>query len=533
MRKFLCASAAAVLSMAMAACGGSGGNHGASNASGSSKQYAEFRVGEMPWSGPLFFRFNSWDQTGQIESLVVQKLVELNANGQPKPGLASSIEHPSPTTYIYRIRKGVKFSDGKSLTVADVVYSLDINNDKLFDLKEGWENVASISARGSEAVVVKLKRPTLDWPNLMVMASGIVEKAAGERLKESELGSQHGLPIGTGPWKYDSYTPEVSVQLSRNPYWTGTPQPAAKISFTIFKSEAEMALALRSGAIDAAAAYETQKLFNDIPGTHRVTGSQSWNDWMSMNTSAPPLDDVHVRRAIAYATDVNGILKALYPEGGASADQTVVPTPLLSSFGSEAQVSTLLGSLPKYEFNLVKARQELAKSAYPHGFADEVVAFVGEPILLNMAQIIAADLKKIGITLQIKSLQADELTFPREDKAMFLNEFTSIAPDTTDMLMSSLLAPGNIYPSGNGVNWASYRNAELGNLVTQLNESNDQSTRLQLAQKALQIEVKEEPYLPLVSHSMFMDLSNKFVSPGLSYYTTSYTPWMLEMKLAR
>lgn len=537
MRKCMCMGVALVLSVAVAACGGGKGQSGGSASTGSlgsSKSYPEFRLGEMDWPGSISFKINGWQQAGQIESLVVQGLVEMGPSEKPKLGLASSVEHPNPTTYIYHIRSGVKFSDGKPLTVADVVYSLNLNKGKLFsNIKEPWETVSSVSAQNGSAVVVKLKRPSPEWENIMVMASGIVEKATTEKLSETEIGMQHGLLIGTGPWKFDSYIPEMSVALSRNPYWTGPRAPAAKIAVTVFKNEAEMALALRSGAIDAASVYGSQKLFGQIPGTHQeVAGAQNWISWVSMNTSAPPLNDVHVRRAIAYATDVKGMIKALYPDGGASPDPSVIPIPLLAELGSTSEVSNIVGAIPKYEFDLAKARQELAKSAYPHGFTTEVKALVAEPILLNAAQIIAADLAKIGITVKVKPLQVDEDTVPIVHAQMFANEYLSYVPNEPGAMMSTLLSPSNIYPGGNGFNLARYKNPQVARLVTEVKNTVNRPQRLRAAGHTLNTTAGEEPYLPLFMHSIFLAVSNRFVSPPFSFYTAVYSPWMLNMKLA-
>lgn len=536
MRKCICAGVALVISVVVAACGGSSGspagNASSGGGAGSSKQYAELRVGELAWPEGISFKNDGFIPAGQTESLVVQDLVEAGPSGQPKLGLASSVEHPNATTYIYNIRHGVRFSDGRPLTVADAVYSLNLNSGKSFVVKEAWEDVESVSARGNSAVVVKLKRPNPDWPNIMIEASGIIEKSSDERATNKEkLGAPSGLPIGSGPWKIDNYTPEVSIQLSRNPYWRGPRQPAEKINVSIFKSESEMALALRSGAIDVAS-YYSPTLFSNIPGVHDLIGPANWVIWASMNNSVPPFNDVHVRRAIAYATDADSLIKALVPSGGASPTPTIIPAPLLEGIGSASQIKEMLAVLPHYEFNLQKAKSELAKSAYPHGFTTEALAPVAEPILINVAQAVAADLAKIGVTIKIKTMQNDEWSRSYQAK-MFFNEYLSYVPDVPDQMMSQLLSPSNIYPAGSGSNWPHYRNAEVGSLLTEVLGTVNRERRLRSSSKILKIVASEEPYLPLFIHSTYMALSDKFVSPMLSFYTTVYAPWALDVKLAQ
>ena len=129
MKKYLCASLVLVLAVVLTACGGgnnrSGGSVSGGTETGSSKQYAELRWGFMFWPGPIDNNKDAWFSSISIQQLVVQSLMELEADGKVTPGLASSVEQPTPTTYVYNLKHGVRFSDGKPLTPADVVYSLE------------------------------------------------------------------------------------------------------------------------------------------------------------------------------------------------------------------------------------------------------------------------------------------------------------------------------------------------------------------------------------------------------------------------
>ncbi len=535
MRKYLRMSIVLVLVTLVAGCGsGSKGqaNSTASNgAVGSSKPYPELRWGVLTFAGNINWTMNEPGQVAMIESLAIQSLVEVEEDGKLKPCLATSIEHPNPTTYIYHIKSGVKFSDGKPLTVADVVYSLDQNMGTAAQPALRWADVASVSSRGDSTVVVKLKRPEGKWPETLAYSSQIVEKAQAEKIGEKELGSPGMLPIGTGPWKFDSYKPEVSVQFSPNSYWTGPPRPAQKITINIFKEEAAMALALRSGVIDGASGYASQTIFADVPATHGESNPANWLAWMAMNTKQPPFNDVHVRRAIWYATDVQGILKALFPDGGASEVVTVAPQGGFGAFNA-SQVQKMLSTLPRYTFDLAAARRELAKSAYPRGFTTEIASFELEPYLLNVAQIISYDLSKIGITVKVHEAPDTEIpdylgaTGAHKVK-MLLTEFATVTPNP-DGVVEPLVAPAAIGQS----NLAFYDNPEVGKLLGEEAENQSLEGRLALFGKMLKIVGEEAPYVPVFSHSEFVRLSNKYVAPTFSWYTSAYTPWAMDVKLA-
>ncbi|MFZ2049724.1 MAG: ABC transporter substrate-binding protein [Solirubrobacteraceae bacterium] len=537
MKKYLCASLVLVLAVVLTACGGgnnrSGGSVSSGTETGSSKQYAELRWGFMLWPGPIDNNKDSWFSSISIQQLVVQSLMELEADGKVTPGLASSVEQPTPTTYIYNLKHGVRFSDGKPLTPADVVYSLKRNIlDKEAWTTGYWEDVASISARGQFAVVVKLKRPNAVWEYNMAISSPIIEKAQGEKDGEKALGSPSDLLIGTGPWKFDSFTPETSVRLSRNPYWTGATPPAKNITISIFKNEATMALALRSGAIDGAFGYQTPKTFANIPGTRQLTAPGNSLVSLAFNTASPPFNDVHLRRAISYAADANGIIKAIYPKGEAVKAVTITPTAFFDGLGPANRVNEMLNSLPKYEFNLAVAKRELAKSAYPHGLTMSVQAQVNEQNSVAVAQIVATNLAKIGITANIQEIQPDETgdLFGSKVKVL-VGELIANYPDPEN-LMAYLLPSSQIRPPGSGTNQAEYRNAEVDKLQLQELETLNRPRRLQLIGKLLKIVGAEVPYMPLYTHDVVGTLSEKYVFPAFSAWTVEWRPWAMEVKLA-
>src|ERR1700733_3582153 len=218
MRKYLCAGVALALALAIAGCGGSKSESGnaASKATGSSKQYAELHWGVTTFTGPIELLKTIQPSMASAEQLAVQDLMEYEQSGKVKLGVATSVEQPHPTTYVYHL-KPVKFSNGAPLTAADVVFSLKRNLSPEAWTKTYWEGVASIAARGDSTVVIKLKRPNAIWEDVLAATGQILEKAQVERVGKA-LGTTGNLPIGTGPWKLDSYQPEASIQLSRNPY---------------------------------------------------------------------------------------------------------------------------------------------------------------------------------------------------------------------------------------------------------------------------------------------------------------------------
>ncbi len=533
---------AGIALMVAAIVAGCGGGKGESNSAtsggraGSSVSYPELRWGLTTFPGPLDWNKNPWNQLIAIEQLAVQNLVEFEPDGTIKPTLASSVEQPNSTTYIYHLRSGVKFSDGKPLTAADVVYSLRRNMvGKEVFTKTYWEDVASVTSNGGSTIIVKLKRPSAVFQDVMAFTGQITEKQQIEKIGEKALGTPGNLPIGTGPWKLDNYQPEATVQLSRNPYWKGAPRAAAKVIVSLFKTEASLALALRSGAIDGTFNYVAPKIFANIPGTRRLNAPGTVAVIAGVNTTAPPFNDVHVRRAVAYATNVKGMIDAVYPGGTAIEDATIAPASLFSHLGTTTQVSGMLSALPKYKYSLAAARRELAKSKYPHGFTTTIQVEVIEANLILDAQILAADLAKIGIHAKVHEVQPDEAVseiMTGSKVKLQLTYYYSAYADP-EGIMSSILPPSQIAPPGSGLNVASYNDAEVNKLQREEVETLKPAKRLQLIGKLLRIVGADAPYWPLYTYAMLGTLSEKYVFPSFSAWTAFYKPWALDVKLAQ
>jgi peptide/nickel transport system substrate-binding protein len=534
-RRHAYACIALLLAVAVTACGGSkgqpAGDASTSGDTGSSKQYAELRWGMQDFpGGPVDLTRDYY--VYPIELLAAQNLMEFEPDGHVKPALASSVAQPNLTTYVYHL-KSVKFSDGKPMTSADVVYSLNRN----ITGKEAWdksyfEDVASITARNSSTVVVKLKRPLATFQKILAFTGVVIEKATAEKSGEKEIGTAGHMPIGTGPWKIDSYTPEGNVRLSRNPYWTGPQQPASNIKIELFKTEASMALALRSGAIDGASTYYSPKLFASIPGAQQLKAPGEQVTFISVNTKHPPFNDTHVRRALAYATNSKGMIDALYPDGEATEAPLLIPNSLFTTLGSQSEVETTLAPLPKFEFNLEKAKQELAKSSYPHGFTMQIEVAQGFEAQIAAAQILTSDFAKIGVKAAVHEVTRSEEGSVYTGKATFwITDSTAGYPDP-ESIIAERLSANQIYPEGAGLNVPNYRNAEFDKLLSESAETLDGPKRLKMLGNMLEILRSDVPNWSMYSPESFTAISSKYVMPGFSFWTISYTPWALRVKLA-
>ncbi len=335
-----------------------------------------------------------------IIQLCLETVLKFNSSGQLVPELATSVSQPGPTTYVYRLRQGVQFWDGSEMTSADVVYSWNYERQPSAYDYDVFADVKSVTAAGPWTVVVRLVHPNPSWQYTPALSgSEIFEKKFAEA-HPGTFGQPGVLVMGTGPWKVDSLDPTTGAELSANPNWWGGSVPIAHISVKFFSSETSMALAMRAGAIDLVTYIPDPDSFAATSGATIVSAPSFYaNALFSMNTQTPPWNDVHVRRAAAYALDRPAIIAA--SGGPANPLYTLLIPQMLKEVASPGQINALMSSLPLYRYNLAKAKQELEESAYPHGFHASLFQYSGYPDV-NISQVVAAQLAKIGIDTQVK-----------------------------------------------------------------------------------------------------------------------------------
>ncbi len=349
--------------------------------------------------------FASLDQTKtydapDITDLSLETLMKLGPHGQVEPNLATSVSEPNPVTYIYHLRPGIKFWDGSEMTAADVAYSWNYNRATGSTAADSFTSVKTIRASGRDTVVVTLAHPDASWQYTPALNTSEVFEMNFALAHKGNYGKPGVLVMGSGPWEIDSFDPTTGAELSANPQWWGGTVPIQHISSKFFQTDTSLALAMRAGEIDFDfSVLGAQRSFATTSGAKLVSTPSCDNGILSMNTQVGPWSDVHIRRAVAYALNRADLITA---NGGyAIPVYTLIPPQSLETIASTAQVDALLKSVPLYQYNLAKAKAEMLQSAYPHGFTATLPEYSGRTAI-NISQVIAAELQKIGITLQVK-----------------------------------------------------------------------------------------------------------------------------------
>ncbi len=456
------------------------------------------------------------DYANLLANLSLETLLQFNPQGKLEPDLATSWSQTGPVTYVYNLRHGVKFWDGNELTAADVAYSLNYTRSAGSESAYGFQSVKSISASGPYKVVVTLTHPDASWQYQPADGNAEIWEMKFAEEHTGTFGKPGVLVMGTGPWIIDSLDPTTGAELSANPHWWGGTVPIQHISFKIFSNETSLALAMRAGEIDVDPYVLYPGSFKATSATSLISAASCGSHNFSMNTRLPGWDDVHVRRAVAYALNRSNIIAA---EGGyATPNYTLITGQELGTIASPPQVNALFGSIPLYPYNLTKARAEMAQSAYPHGFSATLLEY--DSGTSQVGEVIAAELQKIGIQAQVKDVGLNQWAAiesgPAPKRLATFSNSGCNSPDPS--WYTYVLGTANLQ-SGQW-NTADYAPPAVDKLISEGAGASSSAGRFAAYSSLLRRLASDVPYVPLDLEITTMAVSNKFAFTGFNQFST-------------
>ncbi len=343
----------------------------------------------------------SFDKTNvfQNESIwlaeqIMEPLYTVTADGKSeKPWLATSYKMSNGgKTYTFKLRQGVKFSNGQPMTSADVKFSLDDARAQ----SKGWgfldTAIKNITAPSPDTVVVNLKYKWAPFlADIALFANGIIPNHfAGQTRK-----AFYSHPIGTGPFMWDKRVVGQSVTFQRNPnYWQKGKPYLDSVTWTYVTDENTRGLQLQGNQIQV----DEFPPFNSISKLQHTNGvtmtlfPSTRTDYLVMNEQYAPLADVHVRRAISYAIDRQAIIKSVLFGYGKPANSFLPP-----------EVPFYSPNAGGLQFNMAQAKAEMAKSKYPNGFKVSLLVGAGAQVEAANGQILQNELKPLGIDVDLQA----------------------------------------------------------------------------------------------------------------------------------
>jgi len=396
---------------------------------------------------------------------VMETLVKRDpATSNLVPGLATEWKNPDPTTWSFTLRSGVKYHDGSSLTSADVKAVLQRVIDQKGPVAPLFAQVDTINTPNESTVEIKTKVPV----GTLLASMSLVPMAPAAKVNEQGFFNK---PIGTGPFKVVSWSPDADLRLEANTeYWGGAPG-LKNLTFRFYPEVAPMITALETGEIDFTWRFAPDQLpvlrGNSNIKIESVPGYTYYFVWL--NSSREPFTDKRVRQAMAHALDVDKMLNDLLPG--------------VAKRGTAPIASTVFGHAPQtpYTYDPAKAKQLLADAGLSDGLDAGVIWNPGSgPQDRELIQAMISYWNAIGVRVKSQEME----------RAVWIDNLVKLNWDLDFQTNSTTTGDGDftlgrLYHSR--ANRNGYKNADLDKLLDDAVATVDQDKRKDLYAQANKI----------------------------------------------
>ena len=422
----------------------------------------------------------------QVYHNIYEPLVTLDTKLGIKPGLAESWSQPDPKTLLFKLRRGVKFHDGTDFNAEAAKFNFERMKTEPKSVRKGEvANIDTVEVVDSHTLKVNLKKPdaallaTLtDRAGMMVSPKVIQER--GAELQRNAKGA------GTGPFEFVEWVKDSHLVIKRNEaYWNKQGGPyLERIRYRPIPDDVVKLQSLQSGEIDvmdyvqprdvAAVKADKNVVVVDVPSLADFA--------YQLNHTRPPFNVKALRQAVAYALDVEQIVKGVWLNVGVPANGPIPPT----SWAYDK-------SIPPIKRDLARAKAKLAEGGQPTGFSFTLTTN-NIPINIQEAEVVQAQLREAGITVKINLVDSTTLLSNGNGKNFEMISYQwSGRPDPD----------GNTYQfyrttPGTSLNWSGISNPQIDALLDKTREVSSQPERRKLYSELTKLLQDELPMIFIV-----------------------------------
>ncbi len=408
--------------------------------------------------------------TGEAVALLFDNLVQFDPDGRLAPGLASAW-WPSDggRSWSFRLRPGVRFHDGRPVNQAAVIASfhralrMRREGGRIWPLlpivgaaavaDSGAATLTGLVATDDSTITFTLSEPLNIFPKLLAMpVAAIVPTPTPEDFGEA--------PIGSGPWRFVSWSHDDLLVFARNDEWWGGPALSDTLRVRIIPEIFTQGAEFESGRLSVVEIPVSETRAWEA-ATDRVLQRRAAMraTYIAINTTRGPLADVRVRRAINHAVNIPAILDRVMHNRGVLAAGSIPP-------GLDGHDS----SRTRYTFDQARARQLLAEAGHAGGMKLQLWRSPRAEFA-RIAQAVQADLGRVGITVEIVERDAStaRAAARKGDADLFLSDWWADYPDGENFTFP-LFHSGN---AGTGGNYAFLKVPGLDSLIEQARSTTD------------------------------------------------------------
>ena len=374
--------------------------------------------------------------TKEVLFNVFEGLVKPDSEGNLNDAVAESHTiSEDGKVYTFTLREGVKFHDGTPVTAQDVKYSIDrcSSTENGEPLVSAFAAIDSVNIVDDKTVEIVLKEGDTDF--LPYLTAAVIP----EHNKTLE-----STPVGTGPYKYISRSPQENVVLEKfDDYW-GTPANIKTVKLQVVANADTIVTGLNGGSIDMFARV-TQAQADQLSGDFEVLeGTMNLVQAMYLNNEKAPFDKKEVRQALCYAVDPQAVMDMISDGKGAKLGSSMFP-----AFGKYYMEE--LNDM--YAADTAKAKELLAQAGYPDGFTFTLTVPSNYQQHIDTAQVVAEQLKQIGVTANIQLVEWE--TWLSEVYTNRNYEATVVGVDAASLTAAALLERFTSDASDNFINFDS------------------------------------------------------------------------------
>ena len=464
---------ALVLALSLAACGSSNENTGSNTNTDQGTQTAQHAdnivcalIAEPDQLDP---QGTTNHRSRQVDVNIYESLLKENDDGTLSGCLAENWSvSEDELTYTFNLRQGVLFHNGETLKASDVVFTFNRGMESPY-VMQFFPNVASVTATGEYTVEVVLSSPVSFFEKLMALPQTAIvnEKAVNDG------GEDFGRnPVGTGPYQFVSWTSGSSIKLTAfEDYWGGKAS-ITDCEYRIVTDTTTGTISLEKGEIDFfyELASTSKQTCEDNPNLTYEEGASTSYEHILINNEDEKLSDLNLRKALAYATDKASIITVATSDSGIMADSQVAPT-----------MDLYCPDVKGYEYDVEKAKECLAQSAYPDGLT--LTIQVNSGYREKIAQVLKANYAEIGVELEIQTLEFNTVV-----ANITAGEFELAMLGRNLHMTNPVLAIDNNFNSkysGGGGNYQRYKNPEVDQILDQMYAESDTAKQQEMMEQVL------------------------------------------------
>ncbi|MDY2700057.1 MAG: ABC transporter substrate-binding protein [Lachnospiraceae bacterium] len=445
--------------------------------------------------------------TKEVLFNLFEGLVKPASDGSFIPAVASAYEETEGgRIYTFTLRDGVKFHDGSMVTAEDVKFSLD----KCADASAGeplvaaFSNIESITIEDEKTIVVTLKEADTEF--LAYMTTAIIP-ASNEDPDTN--------PIGTGPYKYVSRSPQENFIVEKfDEYW-GEPANIENVTFKICSNADSIVMDLEGGSIDmfarvtATQAEELSDQFDILEGTMNLVQA------LYLNNAEPPFDDVKVRQALCYAIDPAEIMLMVSDGKGTELGSSMFPS--FSKYYMEELNDT-------YNQDIEKAKELLKEAGYEDGFSFTITVPSNYQPHIDTAQVLVEEFKAIGVDAEIQLIEWDSWLSDVYQNRQF--QSTVVGVDASNLTAAAMLQR---FTSDSSKNFINFSNEDYDVAFDKAISSTDDKEKTEYYKECERILSEDAANVYIQDLPEFVALNKKYT--GYEFYPL-YVQDIAKLKLA-